>query len=74
MSSAELPVLDLSKANDPEQKKELLEQLHDALFNIGFLYVKNHGVPSETISNLVSLPHRCDSRRLIYLVIIGSRY
>lgn len=52
--NAGLPVLDLSKANDPGQKPELLEQLHDALFNIGFLYVKNHGVPRETISSLVS--------------------
>jgi isopenicillin N synthase-like dioxygenase len=54
MTSAGLPVLDLSKASDPRQRQELLEQLHDALFNIGFLYIKNHGVPSETISNLVS--------------------
>lgn len=52
---AHLPVLDLSKADDPEHKQELLEQLHDALFNIGFLYIKNHGVSPQTISNLASL-------------------
>ncbi|KAF2714809.1 Clavaminate synthase-like protein [Pleomassaria siparia CBS 279.74] len=50
-----LPILDLSKANDPEQKLKLLEQLHHALFNIGFLYVKNHGVDPRIISNLVTL-------------------
>ncbi|KAF2248417.1 Clavaminate synthase-like protein [Trematosphaeria pertusa] len=50
-----LPVLDLSMAQDPEQKATLLEQLHDALFNVGFLYIKNHGVPSQTISNLAAL-------------------
>lgn len=49
-----LPILDLSLANDPRQKRQLLDQLHHALFNIGFLYIKNHGVPSETISNLVA--------------------
>lgn len=50
-----LPVLDLSKANDPRQKTELLEQLHHALFHIGFLYIKNHGVDSSTIANIDSL-------------------
>ncbi|KAF2477389.1 Clavaminate synthase-like protein [Lindgomyces ingoldianus] len=54
-SPLKLPILDLSKANNPIQKQRLLEQLHDALFNVGFLYIKNHGVDLETISNLVSL-------------------
>ncbi|KAF2180713.1 Clavaminate synthase-like protein [Zopfia rhizophila CBS 207.26] len=50
-----LPILDLSDANDPVKHTALLDQLHDALFNIGFLYIKNHGVAEETISNLASL-------------------
>ena len=50
-----LPILDLSKADDPAGKSELLKQLHDALFNVGFLYITYHGVAAETISNLVSL-------------------
>lgn len=50
-----LPVLDLAKANDPNQKQALLGQLRDALFNIGFLYIENHGVAPQAISNLVSL-------------------
>lgn len=54
-ANMKLLVLDLSKANDPRQKTELLEQLHHALFHIGFLYIKNHGVDSNTISNLNSL-------------------
>lgn len=54
LASATLPILDLSRANNPQQKQELLEQLRDALFNVGFLYIKNHGVPDETITNLVS--------------------
>lgn len=53
--AATLPILDLSKANSPQQKQELLGELHDALFNIGFLYIKNHGVPQETITALTSL-------------------
>ena len=50
-----LPVLDLSQADDPCHKPALLSQLRDALFNIGFLYIKNHGVQEEIISNVVSL-------------------
>lgn len=50
-----IPILDLSLAKEPASRKLLLCQLHDALFNVGFLYVKNHGVPSSTISNLTDL-------------------
>lgn len=50
-----LPVLDLSAAEDPDRRSRLLEQLHDALFNVGFLYISNHGVPQETINHLTGL-------------------
>jgi isopenicillin N synthase-like dioxygenase len=50
-----IPILDLSLSSDPSQRKALLTQLHDALFNVGFLYVKNHGVPQGTIDNLVDI-------------------
>ncbi|OCL05201.1 Clavaminate synthase-like protein [Glonium stellatum] len=49
-----LPILDLSYADDPSRRLILLQELHNALFNVGFLYIKNHGVPLETITNLVS--------------------
>ena len=49
-----IPILDLSISEEPERRGLLLHQLHDALFNVGFLYITNHGVPEETISNLVS--------------------
>lgn len=56
-SLSSLPILDLSLADDPLRRKELLTQLHDALFNVGFLYIKNHGVDQTTIDGLVqSLP------------------
>lgn len=54
-AASSLPILDLSHANDPSKHVLLLKQLHDALFNVGFLYVKNHGVAQKTISNLVSM-------------------
>ncbi|WPH02982.1 Hypothetical protein R9X50_00585400 [Acrodontium crateriforme] len=47
-----IPILDLSWASNPDKKSKLLEQLHSALFDVGFLYITNHGVPESTISNL----------------------
>lgn len=50
--SPSIPILDLSWAEDEQKKPLLLEQLRSALFDVGFLYIKNHGVPQTTISNL----------------------
>ncbi|KAF2675304.1 Clavaminate synthase-like protein [Microthyrium microscopicum] len=47
-----IPLLDLRLASDPNQKQALLDLLKDCLFNVGFLYIKGHGVPEETISDL----------------------
>ncbi|KAL1649930.1 hypothetical protein SLS58_001306 [Diplodia intermedia] len=47
-----LPILDLSLAQDPAKRPALLAQLHDALFNIGFLYIKNHGIEEHVIAEL----------------------
>lgn len=50
-----IPILDLSLATDPEERPQLLAQLHDALFNIGFLYVRNHSIPQSTIDDLIEI-------------------
>lgn len=47
-----LPILDLHLAEDPVERPVLLAKLHDALFNIGFLYIKNHGVEEHIITEL----------------------
>ena len=49
-----LPILDLGLADDPGKRHSLLDQLRDALFNIGFLYIKNHDVPEEVVDALSS--------------------
>ncbi|KAK8184412.1 hypothetical protein BC567DRAFT_240876 [Phyllosticta citribraziliensis] len=51
---AHLPILDLALADDPAQRPALLGQLREALFDVGFLYIKSHGVASSTISHLTS--------------------
>jgi isopenicillin N synthase-like dioxygenase len=53
--SYSIPILDLSLAEDTRTKQVLLQQLHAALFNVGFLYVTNHGVSAATIDRLTSL-------------------
>jgi len=40
-----LPIIDLAMANSPETKPQCLEELRHVLFNIGFLYIKNTGIP-----------------------------
>lgn len=49
-----IPILDLKASEDPERRRLLLDELRDALFNVGFLYIKNHGVSEEIISALAS--------------------
>jgi len=49
-----IPLLDLSLATS-ENRSILLDQLRNALYNVGFLYIKNHGVPQSTISALTDL-------------------
>ncbi|KAF2434273.1 Clavaminate synthase-like protein [Tothia fuscella] len=48
----EIPILNLSLAKDPTTRPQLLKDLYDATFNIGFVYIKNHSVPNFTIDNL----------------------
>lgn len=50
-----IPILDLSWAENPDKRPHLLKELHSAFFDIGFLYIKNHGVPQSTISSLTDL-------------------
>jgi len=50
-----IPILDLSLVEDTYTKQVLLQQLRAALFDVGFLYVTNHGVSAVTIDRLTSL-------------------
>lgn len=42
-----VPILDLSLAKDPATKPAFLDQLRHALLEVGFLYLKNVGIPEE---------------------------
>ncbi|KAI1386743.1 putative hyoscyamine 6-dioxygenase [Hypoxylon trugodes] len=54
-SFSEIPVIDLSQADDKANKANLLNSLRYALTEVGFLYVSNHGVPTTTVEKLVAV-------------------
>jgi isopenicillin N synthase-like dioxygenase len=47
MSFSTIPILDLSLAKDPSTKPQFLNELRHALLEVGFLYLKNVGIPEE---------------------------
>ena len=47
MSFNTIPILDLSIAKDPITKPQFLDELRHALLEVGFLYLKNVGIPEE---------------------------
>ena len=48
-----IPVVDLAEflSGDPQRKAAFVEQLGKAYEEVGFVAVKNHGVPDELIAN-----------------------
>lgn len=55
MSFSSIPILDLSLARDPTTKPKLLDDLRHALLEVGFLYIKNTGVPESLINEVMQL-------------------
>lgn len=62
-----IPILDLSKYQpgqpNSSSSKEFLKELYDAMSEVGFFYVQNHGVPLElqkksfqTVKSFFKLP------------------
>ncbi|KAE9368736.1 Clavaminate synthase-like protein [Stipitochalara longipes BDJ] len=53
MSFDSIPILDLSQAKDPATKSQFLDQLRHALLEVGFLYLKNVGIPDELTQKVI---------------------
>ncbi|KAK5659971.1 hypothetical protein OQA88_13436 [Cercophora sp. LCS_1] len=51
----EIPVLDLSLAEDGSTRSQLFDQLRHALVDVGFLYITNHGVPEQVLSDIIDV-------------------
>ncbi|KAF9453148.1 Clavaminate synthase-like protein [Macrolepiota fuliginosa MF-IS2] len=56
----EIPVIDFKAAtsNDPRARRELADLIRDACINVGFFYLKNHGIPQELIDKTVEAGKR----------------
>ncbi|KAI1609552.1 oxidoreductase [Exophiala viscosa] len=55
MSFSSIPILDLSLSRSPETKPQLLADLRHALLEVGFLYIKNTGVPPDLVAEVIRL-------------------
>ncbi|KAL1958492.1 hypothetical protein VTO42DRAFT_4356 [Malbranchea cinnamomea] len=55
MSFDSIPILDLSLARDPASKPDFLLALRRALLEVGFLYIKNTGIPDQLVKDVVTL-------------------
>ncbi|KAK6214752.1 2OG-Fe(II) oxygenase [Colletotrichum tabaci] len=53
MSFTSIPILDLALAQDPETKPQFLEDLRHALMEVGFLYLKNVGIPDDLFQRVI---------------------
>ncbi|PHH87411.1 hypothetical protein CDD83_8916 [Cordyceps sp. RAO-2017] len=53
MSFTSIPVLDLELARNAATKGEFLAQLRHALLEVGFLYLKNTGIPAALVDDVV---------------------
>lgn len=53
MSFTSIPILDLALAQDPATKPEFLAELRHALMEVGFLYLKNVGIPEEFFQQVI---------------------
>ncbi|KAK9325422.1 hypothetical protein V1517DRAFT_254241 [Lipomyces orientalis] len=58
----EIPILDLSQSHNPETKPQFLTSLRHALLEVGFLYIKNYGIPDSLTQEVIR-----QSRRLFDL-------
>jgi len=50
----EIPVIDFSDAysKDLDKRKALSKKIYDACVDVGFFYIKNHGVPDSVMKNI----------------------
>ncbi len=53
MSFTSIPILDLALSRDPATKPAFLADLRHALLEVGFLYLKNVGIPDELVQEVI---------------------
>ena len=58
LSFSEIPTLSLAKARSPDTKQEFLDELKNALLNVGFLYISDTGIPESLIADVIAETHK----------------
>ncbi|KAK5992779.1 2-oxoglutarate-dependent dioxygenase [Cladobotryum mycophilum] len=53
MSFTSIPILDLELARNPDTKPIFLDKLRHALMEVGFLYLRNVGIPEEVFQEVI---------------------
>lgn len=53
MSFTSIPILDMALAEDPHTKPGFLAELRHALIEVGFLYLKNVGIPDDLFAEVI---------------------
>ncbi|KAK7689938.1 hypothetical protein QCA50_006578 [Cerrena zonata] len=53
---SDIPIIDLTDLSnsDPARRRALADTIRDACINVGFLYVKNHGIPESLIDGALN--------------------
>lgn len=51
----ELPIIDLADMEnlDPSKRAALASRIYDACTQVGFFYIKDHGIPEESIQKIM---------------------
>lgn len=53
MSFTSIPILDMALTEDPDTKPGFLSDLRHALMEVGFLYLKNVGIPDQLFAEVI---------------------
>jgi isopenicillin N synthase-like dioxygenase len=53
MSFTSVPILDLEEARNDASRAAFLDQLRHALIEVGFLYLKNVGIPDNVFEEVI---------------------
>ncbi|KIY65023.1 Clavaminate synthase-like protein [Cylindrobasidium torrendii FP15055 ss-10] len=53
---SEIPIIDMSLiyTDDSKARLRLAQEVRDACVNVGFFYVKNHGIPAQLVENFLN--------------------
>lgn len=58
MTAKQLPILDLSLADDPATAEQFREELRRVTHEIGFFYLTGHGIPAEDFAQILEVSQK----------------